>query len=384
MIGRPMKIVLAPDKFKGCLSAIQVAEAMAIGAKRARPDVVIDHCPVADGGEGFVETLVRATGGRFETHRVTGPLPEMKVNATFGVIGAEGTTPKTAVIEMSSAAGLALLKPTERDPMATTTFGVGELLRAAVELGCRRVLLGIGGSATVDGGIGCAQATGHTIVLQGGEPISATEPLTGRDLERVVLIKQHRCEITDGVEIIVACDVTNPLYGPTGAAHVFGPQKGATPAQVEKLDAWLRELAIRTDRDAQANTPGAGAAGGLGFGLLAFFNAKLESGIELVLSATKLHDRLRGADLCITGEGRLDSQSVDGKAVGGVAGLCGKLNVPCFAIAGAVESSVDFVSLGLKGAVGIRTPGMSLEDAMKNASTLIATATEVVVKGNHV
>jgi len=375
-----MKIVLAPDKFKGCLSAVQVAEAMALGAKRSQPGAIIDSCPIADGGEGFVDTLVRATGGRFETRRVTGPLPDMMVDATFGIMPAEAGAPKTAVIEMAAAAGLALLKPNERDPMATTTFGVGELLRAAVELGCKRVLLGIGGSATVDGGLGCAQATGHTIVLQDGEPVSPAEPLTGRDLERVVLIKQHRGEVTDGLEIIVACDVTNPLYGPTGAARVFGPQKGASPAQVEQLDAWLRELATRTGKDAQANTPGAGAAGGLGFGLLAFFNATLQSGIDLVLNSTRLRERLNGADLCITGEGRLDSQSVDGKAVGGVAALCKEMNVPCVAIAGSVEEGLNSHAIGLAAAFAIRKPPMTLEYAMANASSLVQKVVEDVAR----
>jgi glycerate kinase len=373
---KSQKVVLAPDKFKGCLSAAQVADAMAAGVRTAWPNATIDACPIADGGEGFMDTLVRATAGRIITKRVTGPLPEMKVDAAFGVLG-DG---KTAVIEMAAAAGLALLKPEDRDPFATTTFGVGELIRAAIEQGCRRILLGIGGSATVDGGVGCAQATGHTIILEDGEPVSPTEPLTGRDLERVVMIKQHRGEITDGVEITVACDVTNPLYGPTGAARVFGPQKGATPEQVEQLDAWLRSLATRSGKYAEANTPGAGAAGGLGFGLMAYFNAKLVSGIHVVLDATKLRERLDGATLCLTGEGRLDSQSVDGKAIGGVAALCKAMNVPCVAIAGSVEEGLDAVSLGLRGAYGIRTQSMSLEQAMREASQLIASATTEIVK----
>ncbi len=375
-----MKIVLAPDKFKGCLTASQVADAMALGVRAAKPDATIDACPIADGGEGFVETMIRATGGRLETRRVTGPLPEMKVDAVFGLLPAEAGRPPTAVIEMAAAAGLAQLSPGERNPMNTTTFGVGELMRAAIELGCRRILLGIGGSATVDGGIGCAQATGHTIVLADGEPVSPSEPLVGADLERVVLIKRHRGEITDGVEIITACDVTNPLAGPNGAAPIFGPQKGATPEQVEQLDRWLRELAVRCGKQAEADTPGAGAAGGLGFGLLAFFGAKLQSGIDVVLNATNLKQRLAGADLCITGEGRLDSQSIDGKAVGGVAKLCGELKIPCVAIAGSVQDKIDFAAIGLCGAAGIRTPEMTLDYAMTNAHGLIEEATKRFVQ----
>jgi len=372
-----MKIVVAPDKFKGCLTAAQVADAMAAGIRDALPNTMIDSCPIADGGEGFVDTLVRATAGRFITCKVTGPLPDMKVDAIFGILG-DG---KTAVIEMAAAAGLALLKPGERNPFATTTFGVGELIRAAIENGCRKILLGIGGSATVDGGIGCAQATGHTIVLQDGEPVSPTEPLTGRDLERIVMVKQHRGEVTDGVEIIVACDVTNPLYGPTGAAAVFGPQKGATPDQVASLDAWLHGLATRTGKETEANTPGAGAAGGLGFGLMAFFSAKLVSGIELVLDATKLRDRLQGADLCLTAEGRLDGQSVDGKATAGVANLCRQLGVPCVAIAGSVgEGASNMYGQGLTAYFSICDHPMTLEQAIAEAPILLQRSTENVVR----
>jgi len=263
--------------------------------------------------------------------------------------------------------------------MNTTTFGVGELMRAAIELGCRRLLLGIGGSATVDAGIGCAQATGHTIVLRDGEPVSPTEPLVGADLERVVMIKRHRGEVTDGVEIIVACDVTNPLAGPNGAARIFGPQKGATGEQINQLDNWLRGLALRMGRQSEADVPGAGAAGGLGFGLLAFFGATLQSGIDLVLNATDLRRRLAGADLCLTGEGRLDAQSIDGKAVGGVARLCRETNVPCMAVAGSVQEGLDYRALSLAGAFAIRKPPMTLDDAVRHAAALIESVAGDVV-----
>ncbi len=363
-----MHIVIAPDKFKGCLSAADVADAMAAGVTLAAPDATVDVCTIADGGEGFVDAMVRATGGRGLTRRVTGPLPDMKVDAAYGIRG-DG---KTAVIEMAAAAGLALLKPAERDPMATTTFGVGELIRAVIESGCRKILLGIGGSATVDGGLGCAQATGHTIVLQDGEPVSPAEPLTGRDLERIVMINRHRGEITDGVEIVVACDVTNPLYGPTGAAAVFGPQKGATPEQVKQLDAWLRGLVVRTGKETEANTPGAGAAGGLGFGLLAYFGATLVSGIDLVVDSTNLRERLASADLCLTGEGRLDRQSAGGKAVAGVAKLCKELGVPCVALAGSIGDGADtMIAHGLTAYFSICSRPMSLDEAMRDASSLL-------------
>jgi glycerate kinase len=370
-----MKIVIAPDKFKGSLTAPQAADAIAAGARRAAPKARLDLCPIADGGDGFVETLIRATGGRIVTHRVTGPLPEMKVDANFGILP-DG---QTAVIEMAAAAGLALLTPEQQNPMATTTFGVGELMRRAVELGCRHVLLGIGGSATTDAGIGCAQATGHTIILEDGEPVSMSEPLCGRDVSRVVMVKRHRGEVTDGMTITVACDVTNPLYGPTGAAHVFGPQKGATPEMVRELDEALRSLVARSGLSAEATTPGAGAAGGLGFGLLAWYGAKLVSGIDLVLDATKLRERLKGADLCITAEGRLDSQSADGKATAGVAKLCRDVGVRCIAIAGSVEEHLDPHTLGLAGAFHLQTHEMTLAYAITNARTLLEQVSHDVV-----
>ena len=365
-----MKIVIAPDKFKGCLTAAGVSQAIARGLKAVDATVSIDECPMADGGEGTVAALVSATGGRFITKRVTGPLPEMKVDATFGLLG-DGIT---AVIEMSAASGLALLKPEDRNPLYTTTFGTGELINAAIAMGAKKIILGIGGSATVDGGIGCAQACGHTIILEGGEPVSPTEPLIGADLQQVVLIKRHRGEKTDGVPILVACDVENPLCGPQGAAEIYGPQKGATPPQVRQLDSALRQLAIRLNQVALADVPGAGAAGGLGFGMMAYFGATLRSGVEIVIEATKLRDRLRGAQWCITGEGRLDAQSASGKTTAGVARLCREMGVPCIAIAGSIGDQAEkMMAEGLTAYFGICNRPMTLDEAMRNAPDLLAT-----------
>ena len=341
-----MRVVIAPDKFKGSLTAPQVCDAIARGIRRTHPTAQLDLCPMADGGEGTVAALVAATNGRFETRRVTGPLPDMKVDATFGVLGstglaaggstglaagrstglaaggstglAAGTDGATAVVEMAAACGLALLSPEDRNPLHTTTFGAGELLVAAASLGISRIILGIGGSATNDAGIGCAQACGLPVILEGGQPVSPTEPLCGRDVASVVLVKHGRGGPLDRVKIEVACDVTNPLYGPDGAASVYGPQKGASPADVRELDEALRSLAVRLGKTAEAQTPGAGAAGGLGFGMLVFFNAALRRGVDIVIDATRLRRRLAGADLCITGEGRLDAQSLSGKAPIGV------------------------------------------------------------------
>ncbi|MEA2710716.1 MAG: glycerate 2-kinase [Phycisphaerales bacterium] len=359
-----MKVVIAPDKFKDSLSAEEVSRAIARGLRGAD----VDLCPVADGGEGTVAALVAATGGRFETRTVTGPLPDMRVDATFGILG-DGTT---AVVEMAAASGLALLPPEDRDPMRTTTYGTGELLLEAAKLGAREIILGIGGSATVDGGIGCAQACGLPVILDEIGPADIREPLVGEDLRRVVLIKHARGSPLDRVKITVACDVTNPLFGDHGAARIFGPQKGATPEQVEELDQLLRQLATRCGKLAEAETPGAGAAGGLGFAMLAFFNAQLRPGFDIVADAVKLRDRLREASLCITGEGRLDASSLDGKAAVGVARLCKSLDVPCIAIVGSAdESAMPKLNALFTKILSLLRPPMSLDDAIRNAAALL-------------
>jgi len=361
-------IVIAPDKFKGSLSADRVADAIAAGFRSVDPSVILDLCPMADGGEGTVAALVSATGGRTETRRVTGPLPEMKLDATFGILGDN----QTAVIEMAAASGLALLRPDQRDPMATTTFGTGELLMAAAELGMKRVILGIGGSATVDAGIGAAQACGLPIILEGGEPVSPTEPLCGRDLPSVLMVKHGRGSPVERMEIVVACDVTNPLFGPEGAAPVFGPQKGASPESARELDADLRALAERTHHLDAARTPGAGAAGGLGFGMLAFFGATLRPGIDIVIDATRLRDRLQNATLCITGEGRLDASSCYGKTAIGVARICQSLGIPCVALVGSVGPDAEAVyAEGITAWFNICDEPMPLEVAMRDAPRLL-------------
>jgi glycerate kinase len=301
----------------------------------------------------------------------------MKVEAAFGVLG-DG---KTGVVEMAAASGLALLKPEDRDPLATTTFGTGELLVAAATIpGVAHVLLGIGGSATCDAGVGCAQACGLPVILEDGQPVAPTEPLCGRDLPSVVLVKHGRGSPVERARITVACDVTNPLYGPDGAAPVFGPQKGATPAAVRELDDSLRRLASRLGKTAEAEAPGAGAAGGLGFGMLAFFGATLRPGFQIVADATRLADRLKGADLCITGEGRLDASSLSGKAPIGVAQLCRAAGVPCVALAGSIGEGADrALGAGLTAYHAVRPARVSVEDAMRDAARLLEqTAASVV------
>ncbi|HEY7119325.1 MAG TPA: glycerate kinase [Tepidisphaeraceae bacterium] len=368
-----MKVVIAPDKFKGSLPARDVAAAIARGIARADPRILVEQIPMADGGEGTVDALVAATGGRLITRRVTGPRPEMKVEATFGLLG-DGTT---AVIEMAAASGLHLLRADQQDPMATTTYGTGELLLAAREVGARRIILGIGGSATTDGGLGCAHACGAPVLMRcGGE---ATTPITGRDMvERVDRVAPGRS--LDGIEIVVASDVINPLFGPDGAARIFGPQKGATSEQVEALDRGLRDLAERQGALEVANRPGAGAAGGLGFGMMAYLGATLRPGFEIVADAVRLRERLAGADLVITGEGRLDESSLGGKTAIGVARLCRDLRLPCVALVGSVgEGAERTIAQGLTAYFSICDGPMTLEDAMRCAAMMLErTAAHVI------
>jgi glycerate kinase len=384
-----MKIVIAPDKFKGSLSAAEVADAIAAGLRSVDPSLAIDRCPMADGGEGTVDALVAATGGKKVTRRVMGPLPDMKVDATFGLLG-DG---QTAVIEMAAASGLHLLKPEQHNPLKTTTYGTGQLLMAAVELGAKRIILGIGGSATTDAGLGCAQACGLISAeeeLPPLMPLSAPElcksvhlqaPMTGGDLGHPFLINPRFTTPLAEVEIVVACDVTNPLYGPQGAACVYGPQKGATPEQVQQLDAALERLARRLNKTPIAQMPGAGAAGGLGFGMLALFGAKVQPGIDIVIDAVNLRQRLADADLCITGEGKFDAQSLAGKTPIGVARVCKELGVPCIGLAGSVEQEAarNGVSCGLTACFAISNGPMSLDQAMHRAAPLLsATAANVL------
>ena len=372
-----MRIVVAPDKLKGTCSATEAADAIADGVVRALPAAIVDRCPISDGGEGFVETMVRATNGRMLTRRVTGPLPELRVDATFGFLGNE---PTTAVIEMSSAAGLALLPTHLRDPTATTTFGVGELIRHAIGAGAKHVILGIGGSATCDAGLGCAQACGLPVLLRDGHPVHDGEPLCGRDLERVYLVKRNRGSIVDGVRFTVACDVGNPLFGEQGAACVYALQKGATPEQVRELDRGLRRLAGSQNALHLAEKPGAGAAGGLGFGMMAFFDAELRRGAELVIEAVGLEKRLPGADLCFTAEGRVDEQSASGKATHAVASLCHRLHVPCVVLAGSVGDVSAMLRDGATACLSLCDRPMTLDDASREVRPLLARIAETAVR----
>lgn len=371
-----MRIVIAPQSLKGSLTAAQAGEAIARGIQAVYPDAELDIVPVADGGEGTVQALVDATGGEILRQEVAGPLGE-PVQAQFGLMG-DG---QTAVIEMASAAGLPLVPPERRDPRITTTFGVGELILAALERGSRRFIIGIGGSATNDGGAGMAQALGASLFTSDGLPIARG----GAALATLAHISlEHLDPRLRECTVEVACDVNNPLTGPTGASAIYGPQKGATPAMVAELDAALAHYVAIIERDLDmkvADIPGAGAAGGLGAGLMAFLHATLRSGAQIVLEALHLEERLHGASLVITAEGQLDSQTAFGKSVGAVAGLAKRYNLPVLALAGGLgDGYTKSYSLGVDAIAVLPNGPMSLTYAMEHAADLMSDATERILR----
>jgi glycerate kinase len=387
-----MKVICAPDSFKESISAAAAAAALARGVRRALPqvEVEIDPCPIADGGEGTVEALCAAMHGRLMHTTVRGPLGA-PVNAAWALI--EADTQRLAIIEMAAAAGLALVPPEQRDPTVTTTFGLGQLIVAALDHGCARFILGIGGSATTDGGAGMAQALGVTFRDAAGHAL--TQPLAGGQLQRVARLDRATLDprLRDGrVRLEVACDVTNPLTGPRGAAAVYGPQKGATPAQVLELDAALTHLSTLWRRDLHCDVmrwndtgeplPGGGAAGGLGGGLVAFLGATLCPGIELVLHAVNFDQRVRGCDLCLTGEGKLDGQSLQGKACLGVARAAAQHGVPTVALVGCLGDEVQRTTgPGLLADYRVISPaGTSVAESMRRADEFLEAAAARVAR----
>ena len=371
-----MKVLLAPDSFKESLSAAEAARAMARGVRRACPDAQTIERPIADGGEGTVETLVAATQGRFIDETVAGPLGE-PVRARYGLLG-DG---RTAVIEMAAASGLPLVPKERRNPLLTTTRGTGDLIRSALDHGAERLIIGIGGSATVDGGAGMAQALGARLLDARDRPIGpgggALDGLHRIDLSTLDPRLRH-------VAIEIASDVENPLLGPNGAARVYGPQKGATPEMVEILEANLRRLAEVIARDVGvsiADTPGAGAAGGMGAALVAFLGARLRPGFEIVAEVLRLEEALDGCDLMLTGEGRLDGQALFGKAPLRAAQLAARGGVPAVAICGALGDGWEAVLRhGVTAAFSICRGPMTLQEAMACAGPLIAQCAEQVVR----
>ncbi len=373
-----MRILLAPDSFKGSLSASGIAKSMERGVKKVLPDAEVISIPLSDGGEGLVDSLVGATAGSFMRQEVTGPLG-VAVESFWGLMG-DG---KTAVIEMAAASGLPLVPEEKRNPLVTTTYGTGELIRAALDCGCDRLIIGIGGSATNDGGAGMVQALGASLYDEAGNEL----PFGGGQLIKLAGIDVTGLDSRlNSVEILVACDVDNPLTGPRGAAHIYGPQKGATEEMVKDLDAGLghyarlikKFLGIEVDRER-----GAGAAGGLGAGLMAFLKGKLTPGIELVMDAVGLEAKLAGCDLVLTGEGKMDAQSAFGKVPVGVARLAKKYAIPVIALAGSAERGEGTQALyreGISAYFSIVNGPMSLQDAMDNTATLVEEAAAEVMR----
>ena len=372
MGGSNMKVVVAIDSFKGSLSSMEAGQAIAEGVKRVYQNAEVVVRPLADGGEGTVEALVEGMGGIFVTKEVTGPLGE-KVDAVYGVIESEEDSSKTAIIEMSAAAGITLVPEKSRNPMNTTTYGVGELILDAIERGCRHFIVGIGGSATNDGGVGMLQALGYDFLTREGKAISyGGDGL--RELASIEDVNVHpklkECTFK------VACDVTNPLCGENGSSAIFGPQKGATPEMVQELDQLLlhyAELSKEMNANADRFYPGTGAAGGMGFAFLTYTNATLESGIQIVLTETKLEELIKTADFVVTGEGRLDGQTALGKAPIGVADLAKKHQKKVLAFAGAVtpdakecnQHGIDAFFPILRGIVTLKE-AMDKENAHRN------------------
>ena len=371
-----MKVVIAPQAFKGSISALEAARAMGDGVLRVVAGAETVTVPVADGGDGTLETLVEGSGGEIRTSEVTGPLGE-KIEAQWGAMG-DGAT---AVIEMARTSGLAPVPIEKRDPLVATTYGLGEAIRHALDAGYRRYIIGIGGSATNDAGAGMAQALGVRLLDGEGRDL----PFGGAALARLDRIDlsslDHRAQ---GSQFLVACDVSNPLTGPEGASAIYGPQKGATPEMVAQLDAALGHFAEVVKRDIGADindVPGAGAAGGLGGGLIAFLRAQLRAGVDIVLDTVGLDRHLEGADLVITGEGCLDYQTVYSKAPIGVAERARARGIPVVAISGSLGDGYSEVHRhGIDAAAAITCAPMTLDEASQSAAELVARATEEALR----
>jgi glycerate 2-kinase len=361
-----MNILIAMDSLKGSLSSIEANKVMAQGLLQVESNWTIQTVPVADGGEGTVEALVNATDGEFIEAVVTGPLGK-PVRSTYGILGNK----VTAVIEVAEACGLPLLTKEQLNPLNTTTYGVGELIKDALEKGCSEFIIGLGGSATNDAGVGMLQALGYQFFNHDGALIG----FGGAELKSIAKVDARN--VSDKVKAAnfqVACDVNNPLYGPNGAAFIYGPQKGATPDMVEELDNGLRHFAGVTLKQSGIDLQqisGAGAAGGLGAAFAGFLNGKLESGVELVLEQIQLEKKLKGVDFVITGEGKLDGQTSMGKAPAGIAREAAKHSIPVIALAGDIsEGSPSLYESGITAYFTIVSGPITLEEAMNPEVTL--------------
>ncbi|WP_040213689.1 glycerate kinase [Clostridium polynesiense] len=371
-----MKFVLAPDSFKESMTAKEAADAMERGIKRVIKDAECIKVPMADGGEGTVQSLVDATFGEIINVKVLGPLGK-ETEASFGILG-DGST---AVIEMASASGLHLVDKSERNPLLTTTYGTGMLIKAALDRGVKNILIGIGGSATNDGGAGMIQALGAKLLDENQKEL----PFGGGSLGNLKDIDLSNLDprLKD-LKIEVACDVTNPLTGENGASHVFGPQKGATLEMVQILDKNLAHYSAvikeKLGKDI-ANEPGAGAAGGLGGGLMAFLNAELKRGIDLVIKFTGLEEKVKGADYVFTGEGSIDFQTICGKTPYGVSATAKKHGIPVIAFAGRIGDKVEVLyDHGINAIIGILPEAMTLDKALSQGTENMERAAENIAR----
>lgn len=366
-----MKIVIASDSFKGSCSTLEVADHVAAGFLKVFPQAQIVKIPVADGGEGTVEAMVLGSGGTFHKMQVVGPLGE-QTEASYGILN-NGV----GVVELAAASGLPMVPDEKKNPLITTSYGTGQLILSAVEAGCKKILVGLGGSATNDGGMGIAQAFGVSFKDAEGNELG----YGGGELSKLASIDTSKLDPRLAeVEIIIASDVSNPLCGPTGASAVYGPQKGATPELVELLDKNLAHYAqvIKEQLGKDIiNVPGAGAAGGASVALMLFAGATIQPGIQVVLDVAEIDKELEDADLVVTGEGRIDGQSVFGKVPVGVAGRAQKFNVPVLAIVGSIGDGAEAVyDHGVDSIINTQNKPMSLQEAMENAGALLENAAE--------
>ncbi len=372
-----IRIVVAPDSFKGSLTAVEVAKAITSGLERSGINADIVQTPMADGGEGTVDAVLTAIGGERRTLMVTDPMGE-PVEAYYGVLE-DGT----AVIEMAAASGLPLVPEMRRNPLQATSYGTGELMRDALDRGCSRILLGIGGSATNDGGMGMAQALGVRFIDAAGRELGTGGQQLER-IERIDVSELHPRLAAGEVPVDVCCDVTNPLCGPDGATAVYGPQKGATPAMIGRLDRGLDHYAVRIAMQLGVmvrDVPGAGAAGGLGAGLLAFCRAQLKPGIREVTALTRLDETISGASLVITGEGRTDAQTAFGKVPAGVGAIGKKHGVPVVCLSGGLGEGVsELYTHGITALFSIANRPLTLDEAMRSGTELLEQAAENIAR----
>jgi len=369
--------VLAPDSFKESMSAEQACQAMQRGVLQVFPDACCIAVPMADGGEGTVEALLRSLDGQGITCMVTGPLVTQQVSTYFAIVDYG----RTAVLEMAKANGIHLLESSQRNPMLTSTYGTGEMIKQALDRGIEKIIVGLGGSVTNDGGAGMAQALGVQFFNSTGEAIQ----VCGGNLDQINQIDISQLDARlKNTEILIASDVNNPLCGPNGASAIFGPQKGATPEMVQQLDRNLSHFADLVEASlgiSIKNVAGSGAAGGLGFGLMAFAGAKLQSGVELIIEQSRLAEKIAQADYVLTGEGKIDSQTALGKTPFGVAQVAQQFNKPVLAFAGLVGEGIESLfDAGFTQIVGINPPDCSLEEALKNAEVNLEKAVSKTIK----